>query len=152
MAMSVLLPEPEGPMSATNSPACTSRSMPRSACTALPLLPKTFVRPRVVMMEAACILVVLVVLLDLLAGHVLERDLLAGGEAGDDLDALQGGDPRLHRHRLEVVLPVLGQPDELAASVQGLLGLGQVLGGEAALQPVDDDAAVAPLQGLQRDR
>src|SRR5436853_6508524 len=96
MAISVDLPEPEGPTRATNSPADTVRSMPRRACTALPLLPKTLVSCRVSMISlmatSALASVVLVVFLDLLAGRVLEADLLAGREAGEHLDALQGGD------------------------------------------------------------
>jgi hypothetical protein len=47
IAMSVDFPEPEGPTRATNSPRWTVRSIPRSACTAMPFAPKTFVRPRV---------------------------------------------------------------------------------------------------------
>ena len=34
MFMQVDLPEPEGPMIATNSPAAISKETPRSACTA----------------------------------------------------------------------------------------------------------------------
>ena len=73
IAISVDLPEPDGPIRATNSPRCTSRSMPRSACTAVPLEPNTLVRPRVWMIERS----VVIVLLDLLLGGVLEGDLLA---------------------------------------------------------------------------
>ena len=47
--MSVDLPEPDGPISATNSPRSTVMSMPRRAWTAAPLEPKTFVRPWVLM-------------------------------------------------------------------------------------------------------
>src|SRR5579864_198982 len=99
MAISVDLPEPEGPTSATNSPSATVRSMPRRACTALPLLPNTLVSWWVSMMGgmarrlARCggpgapgaaapvkgleSSVVLVVLLDLLARRVLQADLLS---------------------------------------------------------------------------
>src|SRR5262249_61352277 len=50
IAISVDLPEPDGPISATNSPRSTVRSIPRNAWTAAPLEPKTFVRPWVLMM------------------------------------------------------------------------------------------------------
>src|SRR5262249_30242018 len=42
---SVLLPEPEGPMIATNSPSSTRTSTPRSACTAPGPWPKTLTSP-----------------------------------------------------------------------------------------------------------
>ncbi len=35
MCMNVDFPEPDGPMTATNSPASSARSTPRSACTLL---------------------------------------------------------------------------------------------------------------------
>ncbi len=57
--MSVDLPEPEGPISATNSPRSTVMSIPRRAWTAAPFAPKTFVRPEVLMMaDMACSFVV----------------------------------------------------------------------------------------------
>ncbi len=74
-------------------------------------------------------------------------------EAGQDLHPLQGGDAALNRDRLEVVLPVLGQPDELAAALEGLARLFMAfLGSRSGLQPVDDGLALAPLQRLERDR
>ena len=39
MFMAVDLPEPRGPMMATNSPSSIARSMPASACTAASPLP-----------------------------------------------------------------------------------------------------------------
>src|SRR5262249_39929062 len=42
---SVVLPQPEGPTSISNSPARTSRSTPRKACTAPVPWPKVFLRP-----------------------------------------------------------------------------------------------------------
>jgi len=43
--MSVDLPQPDGPISETNSPAAISRSMPLSAPTAFARLPKVFSTP-----------------------------------------------------------------------------------------------------------
>src|SRR4030095_6327144 len=133
MAISVLLPDPEGPIRATNSPRSTSRSMPHRAWTALPLLPYVLIRPRVSMIFMTAS-VVLVVLLDLLAGHVLERHLIAGAQAGHDLDPLERRDAGVDRDRLEVVLPVLGEPHELAAAVETLARLLDLLGIELRLQ------------------
>ena len=116
IAISVDLPEPDGPTSATNSPRSTVRSMPRRACTAVPLEPKTLVRPRVSMIARS----VVVVLLDLLLRRVLERDLLGPLEAGADLDALEGRDAGLDGDDVVVVLPVVREPDVLAAAVQPL--------------------------------
>src|SRR6516162_2323773 len=117
MAMSVDLPEPDGPIRATNSPRPTARSMPRSAWTAVPLLPKTFVRLWVSMMFMA---LVVVVLLDLLLGRVLEGNFLARVQARQDLDPLERRDAGLHGHYLEVVLPVVGEPDELGPAREPL--------------------------------
>src|SRR5439155_24821568 len=47
MFISVLLPDPEGPMMATNSPRRTSRSAPRRACTVVSPSSYTFVTPRI---------------------------------------------------------------------------------------------------------
>src|ERR1035437_9660979 len=103
IAMSVDLPEPEGPTRATNSPAETVRSMPQSACTAMPFDPKTFVRPCVSMIGRMS---VVVVLLDLLLRGVFEGDLLAPLEARQGLDGFAcwggGGDG----HAAALVLPV----------------------------------------------
>src|SRR5450759_3398786 len=71
IAMSVDLPEPDGPTRATNSPAETERSMPQSAGTAVPFDPKTFVRPCASMMEDMS---VVVVLFDFFLRGVLEGD------------------------------------------------------------------------------
>src|SRR6188474_3435315 len=106
IAISVDLPEPDGPIRATNSPRCTVRSMPRSACTAVPLEPNTLVRSRVWMIarsvaghrrcappsgftssRTSCSTsLVVIVLLDLLLRRVLEGDPLGALETGDDLD------------------------------------------------------------------
>src|SRR5215510_15782977 len=106
IAIKVDLPEPEGPMRATNSPRSTVRSMPRSACTAAPLEPNTLVRPRVRMIGRS----VVIVLLDLLLGGVLQSHLLGPLEAGQDLHALQGGDARGDGDHVVVVLPVVREP------------------------------------------
>src|SRR5512147_1930942 len=92
IAISVDLPEPDGPTRATNSPRRTVRSTPRRACTAVPLEPNTLVRPRVSMIARS----VVIVLLDLLLRRVLESDLLGTLEAGQDLDPLEGGDAGGH--------------------------------------------------------
>ncbi|MFO0875523.1 MAG: hypothetical protein U0575_16380 [Phycisphaerales bacterium] len=42
----VVFPQPDGPMSIRSSPRATSRSMPRSACTALSPRPYVLVTPR----------------------------------------------------------------------------------------------------------
>src|SRR5215470_12595992 len=106
--MSVDLPEPDGPMSATNSPRRTLRSIPRSAWTALPFAPNTFVRPVVSMMlvmrfrssrrgtggidKTPGNSSVVVVLFDLLAGRVFQGDLIGGLQPVEDLDALESRD------------------------------------------------------------
>ena len=114
IAMSVDFPEPEGPTRATNSPRRTVRSIPRSACTVMPFEPKTFVRPRVSTIARS----VVIVLLDLLLRRVLEGDLLVALEARDDLDALEGRDAGLDRDDVVEILPVVREPDVLAAPVQ----------------------------------
>src|SRR6266545_8357597 len=70
---------------------------------------------------------VVVVLLDLLLGRVLQRDFLSGRETREDLDAFEGRDTRLDRHDLEVLLPVVRQPDEFGAAGQSRLGGGDLL-------------------------
>src|SRR5262245_27297858 len=104
IAMSVDLPDPDGPIRATNSPRWTVRSMPRRACTAAPLAPNTLVRPWVRMIARS----VVIVFLDLLLRRVLERDPLGALEAGEDLDPFQGGDAGGDGDDLVVVLPVVG--------------------------------------------
>src|SRR6266567_2391691 len=49
--ISVDLPDPDGPISARNSPRSTVRSMPRRAWTATPLDPYVFISPVVSMMD-----------------------------------------------------------------------------------------------------
>src|SRR5664279_5186166 len=136
IAMSVDFPEPEGPTRATNSPAETVRSMPQSACTAVPFDPKTFVRPCVSMMERMSPISVVVVLLDLLLRGVLERDLIAALQTREDLDALQRRDAGGDGDGLVVVLPVVGEPDVLAAPIEPLLGGGEKLRLEIAPEEV----------------
>src|SRR5580693_6129985 len=178
--MRVDLPEPEGPTRAANSPSSTVKSMPRSACTAVPLLPNTLVSPRVSMMldmgwasteelrvelrqpSKRCDLastavealrsIVLVVLFHLLARGVLQADLLVRPQPGEHLDALEGGDARVDRHHREVVLPVIGEPNELVAPVEPFARLGDERLGQVVLEPVGDGRAVAALQRLERDR
>src|SRR4029453_16902355 len=150
IAISVDLPEPDGPIRATNSPRCTVRSMPRSACTAVPLEPNTLVRPCVRMIGPCSTSLVVIVLLDLLLRGVLEGDLLRALQAGEDLDPLQGGDARGDGHDVVVVLPVVGEPDVFAAAAEPLLRVLDQLGGEIVLEPEDDRSplpALGPLHG-----
>src|SRR6476659_8779327 len=70
--------------------------------------------------RARLALVVLIVLLDLLLRRVLERHLLAGHQTRHDLDALERRDSGLDGHHVEVVLPVVGEPDVLVAPGQAL--------------------------------
>src|SRR5687768_3874322 len=168
IAIRVDLPEPDGPTRATNSPRSTVRSMPRSACTAVPLEPKTFVRPRVWMMRSVAghrrfappsgftssrsscsTSLVVIVLLDLLLRRVLQRDLLRPLEPEEDLDPLEGGDAGGDGDDVVVVLPVVGEPDVLGAAAEALLGFGDHLGREVVLEPVDDGPSVPALQRLQ---
>src|SRR5664279_2686136 len=149
IAMSVDLPEPEGPTRATNSPAETVRSMPQSACTAMPFDPKTFVNPCVSMIGRMS---VVVVLLDLLLRRVLERDLLATLEARQDLDALERRDAGGDGDGLVVVLPVVREPHVLATPVEPLLGRGEKLRLEIALEAVGDGLPVGALKRLERNR
>src|SRR5258706_2514918 len=171
IAIRVDLPEPDGPIRATNSPRWTVRSMPRNACTAVPLEPNTLVRPRVWMIarsvaghrrfappsgvtrsRSSCSTsLVVIVLLDLLLRRVLEGDSLSALEAGEDLDALEGGDARGDGHDVVVVLPVVGEPDELAPAAEALLGVLDELWRETVLEPVDDGATVPALERFQGD-
>src|SRR5664279_3207457 len=146
IAINVDFPDPEGPTRATNSPAETVRSMPQSACTAVPFAPKTFVRPRVSMMERIS---VVVVLLDLFLRWILQRDLLAALQAREDLDALERRDAGGDGDRLVVVLPVVREPHVLAAPVETLLGRGQELRLEVGLEAVGDGLPVGALEGLE---
>src|SRR4029079_7665825 len=147
IAISVDFPEPDGPIRATNSPRCTGRSMPRSACTAVPLDPNTLVRPRVWMIARS----VVIVLLDLLLRGVLEGDPLGALESGEDLDPLEGGDARGDGHDVVVVLPMVGEPEVFAAAAESLLRVLDQLGREIGLETIDDGAAVPALQRLQGD-
>src|SRR6476619_6376552 len=95
---------------------------------------------------------VVVVLLDLLLGRVLERDLLAGREAGENLDALESRHARLDRDHVEVLLPVIRQPDELGPAGEPRRRVGDLLGLQVLLQAVGDGLAVLALEALERDR
>src|ERR1019366_996972 len=149
IAMSVDLPEPEGPTRATNSPAETVRSMPQSACTAMPFDPKTFVRPCVSMIGRMS---VVVVLLDLLLRGVFEGDLLAPLEARQDLDALERRDAGGDGHDVVVVLPMVREPHVLAAPVEAFLRGGDLLGLQVALEAIGDGLSFRARARFERNR
>src|SRR5438552_17827932 len=94
----------------------------------------------------------IVVLLDLLLRDVFQSDLLAGLQPGKDLDALECRDAGRHGHDIEVILPVVREPDELVAGGKGLLGRGELLRLQAVLQPVSNRLSLALLKSLERDR
>src|SRR5207253_5506223 len=151
IAMSVDLPEPDGPIRARNSPGSTVRSIPRSARTATPLLPNVFVRDFVSMIGFIA-LVVLVVLLDLLLRRIFERDLVARPQPGEDLDAFERGDAGRDRDDVEVLLPVVGEPDERVAPREPLPRRRDLLRLQPLLQAVGDRVALLALEGFERDR
>src|SRR5205823_3009243 len=102
MCISVDLPEPDGPVIETNSPAPMLQSTPRNACTAFS--PESYVlvtfssviRSRagagssylsMALRVASRLVVVVVLLLVLRQGRIFERQLLAALHALEDLDA-----------------------------------------------------------------
>src|SRR6185436_7940952 len=119
MCIRVDLPEPEGPMIASDSPASTSRSMPRSACTACAPASYTLVTPRSRMTGVpggggatavkaaffAAMAALLRLVVDLARpGRILERHL----EAVQDLRPLQADQSHLDLALLEEAAPDLG--------------------------------------------
>src|SRR5215831_10639159 len=96
-------------------------------------------------------LVVLVVLLDLLARRVLKRHLISFGEAGENFDPFQRGDPCLHRDGAEVFLPMIGEPDELGSTAQAILGIPDLIGPKPLLQLEGNRLPISPLEGLERN-
>ena len=150
--MSVDFPEPDGPTRATNSPLATTRSIPRRAWTALPFdaedlregsrfddgrhfapqLSSSFSTFFFVGSSSATCSV------PLRPERISTRSRVAM--------------PAVDRDDVVVVLPVVREPDELAAAVQAFLRVRDLLRREFVLQAVDDGLAVAALERLERDR
>src|SRR5262249_37729495 len=81
-----------------------------------------------------------------------QRDLLRALQARQDLDALERRDAGLDGDDVVEVLPVVGEPDVLAAPFEPLLRLGDLLRLEGVLEAIDDRLALATLERLARDR
>src|SRR6266496_2301824 len=73
-------------------------------------------------------------------------------KAGENLDALESRHTRLDRNHVEVLLPVVRQPDELGPAGEARLRGGDLLGFQVLLQTIGDGLAVLALQRLERDR
>ena len=78
--------------------------------------------------------------------------MLARLQARDDLHALEGCYAGRDRDDVEVVLPVIREPDELVTPGEAVFGRRELLRLEVRFQPVRDRLAVALLQRFERDR